>query len=247
MSAGGTVNVPVAIGVTSFTSVSTTAQKYAQVDGYDLGVSNALTGLKFDDDVNILKVAAFGTLAKIDQVPVPNTVGGGAQYERILSSRQAVTASFAASQLNYPTQFNVFNSNLNNASLGYRLGFPASKWAPVLVFSGNVANQANTQNRPDLSRRITGGNITLFALPADKWGLNLNTGYAKSAYEGQDLLFQEYRNDGLFSANGTLEYKLDKNWSTRLELTYFNNKSNLTLYSYQQTTGALKLRYEWDF
>lgn len=247
LSAGGTVNVPLAIGITSFTSVSTTAQKYSQVDGYDLGVSNALTGVKFDDDVNIVKVAAFGTLAKIDQVPVPNTIGGGAQYERVLTARQAVTASVAGSQLNYPTQFMVYNSNLTNAGLGYRLGFPASKWAPVIVLNGNFAHQENTQNRPDLTRRIAGGNVTLFALPSDKWGINFNTGYAKSFYEGQDLLYQEYRADGLFSANGTLEYKLDKNWSTRLELTYFNNKSNLSLYSYQQATGALKLRYEWDF
>ena len=247
MSAGATVNVPVDRGITSFTSVSTTAQKYSQVDGYDLNVSNALTGFKFDDDVNIVKVAGFGTIAQMDQQPVPNSLGAGLQYERVLTARQAATAAIANSQLTYPTQFNVYNSTLNTASIGYRLGFPTTAWAPVLVLNGIVAKQTNTQNRPDLSRNIGGLNVTIFALPSNKWGINVNTGYSKSNYQGQDLLYVANRTDGLLSVNGTVEYKLTKNWSTRLEATYFNNQSNLSLYTFQQVTGALKLRYEWDF
>lgn len=247
MSAGGTLNVPLDTGITSFTSVGTTSQKYSQTDGYDLNVSNALTGLKFDDDVNIVKVAGFGTIAKMDQQPVPNTLGAGIQYERVLTSRQAATAAISNSQLTYPTQFNIYNSTLNTASVGYRLGFPTTTWAPVLVLNALIANQANTQNRPDLSRNIGGLNLTVFALPSEKWGVNFNAGYSKSNYEGQDLLYQSNRTDGLYSANGTLEYKLTKSWSTRLELTYFKNQSNLSLYTFQQATGALKLRYELDF
>lgn len=247
MSAGATVNVPIDRGITSFTSVSTTAQKYSQVDGYDLNVSNALTGFKFDDDVNIVKVAGFGTIAQMDQQPVPNSLGAGLQYERALTARQAATAAIANSQLTYPTQFNVYNSTLNTASIGYRLGFPTTAWAPVLVLNGIVAKQTNTQNRPDLSRNIGGLNVTIFALPSNKWGINVNTGYSKSNYGGQDLLYVANRTDGLLSVNGTVEYKLTKNWSTRLEATYFNNQSNLSLYTFQQVTGALKLRYEWDF
>jgi hypothetical protein len=247
LAAGGTVNVPLATGITSFTSVSTASQRYSQVDGYDLGISNALTGIKFDDGVNVLRVAGFGTIAKQDQVPVPNALGGGAQYERILNARHAVSISASANQLNYSTEYQVYNSSLNTGTLGYRVGFPSTTWAPVLQFNANYAQQINTQNRPDLTRNIAGGAVTLFALPSDKWAVNMNVGYTKSNYEGQDLIYLAYRQDGLLSASAALEYKLTKQWSTRAELTYFNNQSNLTLYSFQQATGALKLRYEWDF
>ncbi len=247
MSAGASVNVPLDVGITSFTSVSTTAQKYTQVDGYDLNVTNALTGVKFDDDVNVIKIAGFGTIAQIDQTPVPDTLGAGIQYERALNARHAITVSGSASQLIYPTQYNIYNSNLSTASLGYRWGFPETIWSPLLVVNANYAFQDNTQNRPDLTRRIGGASLTIFALPTDKWGLNVSAGYAKSNYDGQDLLYQSYRSDGLTSISGMLEYKLTKNWSTRLEATYYNNQSNLPLYSYQQATGALKLRYAWDF
>lgn len=247
MAAGGNINVPLASGITSFTSVSTSSQRYSQVDGYDLGVSNALTGVKFEDDVNIVRVAGFGTIAKQDQVPVPNALGGGAQYERVINARNSVSISASGNQLNYPTQYMVYNSTLNTGTLGYRLGFPSSAWAPVLQFNANYAQQTNTQNRPDLSRNITGASVTLFALPSDKWATNLNVGYTKSNYVGQDLIYLAYRQDGLLSANAALEYKLTKQWSTRVELTYFDNQSNLSLYSFQQATGALKLRYELDF
>ena len=153
----------------------------------------------------------------------------------------------SSNQLNYQTPFSVYNSTLNTGTLGYRIGFPSTAWAPVLQLNANFAQQENTQNRPDLSRNIAGLAVTLFALPSDKWSTNLNLGYAKSNYEGQDLIYLAYRKDGLLSANAAVEYKLSKQWSTRAELTYFNNQSNLTLYSFQQATGALKLRYEWDF
>jgi tetratricopeptide (TPR) repeat protein len=247
MSAGGSVNVPLDTGITSFTSISTTAQKYAQVDGYDLNVTNALTGIKFDDGVNLVKIAGFGTIAQIDQMPVPDTLGAGVQYERVLSPQHAITVSGSSSQLIYPTQYNVYNSNLSTTSLSYRLGFPQTPWVPVLVLSGNYAFQDNIQNAPQYTRRITGANLTFYAIPGEKWGLNVGAGYAKSNYDGQDLLYQAYRTDGLTSLNAMLEYKLTKNWSTRLEATFYNNQSNLSLYSYQQATGALKLRYAWDF
>jgi hypothetical protein len=247
MSAGGNINIPIDTGITSFTSISTTSQKYSQVDGYDLGVSNALTGVKFEGEQNVLKVAGFASLAQVDQVPVPNSLGGGVQYERLISKTNAAIAAISSSQLNYSSQFTVYNANLNTASLGYRFGFPTARWAPTFVVNGNFAHQENTQNRPDLTRRIAGINLTLFAMPSNKWGTNLNAGFAKSNYEGQDLLYQAYRSDGLLSVNGTIEYKLTKQWSTRLELTYYNNRSNLSLYSFQQATGAMKLRYEWDF
>ena len=247
LGAGGTVNVPLDTGITSFTSVSTLSQRYSQVEGYDLGVTNALTGVRFEDEKNILKVAAFGTIAKQDEIPVPNTIGGGAQYDRILNARHSVSVAASSNQLTYQSQYNVYNSTLNTGSLGYRVGFPTTKWAPVVALNANVAQQENSQNQSYLSRRIAGVAATVFALPSDKWAMNVNVGYSRSNYEGQDLIYLAFRQDALLSVNAALEYKLTKRWSTRAELTYFNNQSNLTLYSFQQATAALKLRYEWDF
>jgi hypothetical protein len=246
LSAGGNIDIPVSPGVTSFSSISTSSQRYSQVDGYDLNVSNGLTGLKMTDDVNTVKVVAYASVAKLDQVPVPNAYGGGAQYERLLLPNHMATAALGSTVLDYGSQYSVYNATLNTGALGYRWAFPNTTWAPVVVFGASYSQQNNTQNRPDLSRNITGGTVAAYFLPSDKWGLQIGGGYASSTYGAPDLLYGQNRTDGLFSAQGTLEYKLTKSWSTRAELTYYKNNSNLTLYSFSQYTGALKLRYEWQ-
>lgn len=246
LSTGGNINMPIKPGVTSFSSISTSSQRYSQVDGYDLNVSNGLTGVKMTDDVNTVKLVGFASIAKLDQVPVPNAYGGGAQYERLLSPNHMATAALGSTALNYGSQYSVYNATLNTSALGYRWAFPNATWEPVMIFGANYSQQNNTQNRPDLSRNITGGTLSAYFLPSDKWGFLIGGGYASSVYGAPDILYGQSRNDGLISAQSTLEYKLTKSLSTRAEFTYYKNNSNLTLYSFSQYTGALKLRYEWQ-
>ena len=88
------------------------------------------------------------------------------------------------------------------------------------------------------------GRLIIANLFAD--GVSMGLGYTKSNYGGSDFLFETTRNDNLFSANTVLQYKLNKQLSTRAEFTYYGNQSNLNLYGYNQWTGAVKLRYTYD-
>jgi hypothetical protein len=235
------------VGVTSFTNINTSSQKYAAIDGYDLNVTNGLTGIKLDDGANVLKFVGFASDAKQDQIPVPSSYGGGLQYERSLTPTQIASVSLGSSKLDYGSQYgSVYNSNLNVASLGYRVAFPNARAAPVLTAGVNRSAQNNTENRPDLGRKITGANLGVYALPANDWGVSLIGAYTLSNYDGQDINFLQTRRDNLWSLNSTIEYRMSKSLSTRLELTYYNNVSNLNLYSFTQATAALKLRYQWD-
>jgi len=119
-------------------------------------------------------------------------------------------------------------------------------WKPVIDVSANAAHQTDTSNRPDLGRRIAGASIQASFLPTDKLGITIGTGYAQSKYDANDLLYQTNRTDNLYSGNAVVQYKLTKDLAARLELTYYNNLSNLSLYGYEQWTGAVKLRYEWN-
>jgi hypothetical protein len=247
MSAGGNIEVPLSTGVSSFTSVGTSTQKYAAIDGYDLNITNGLTGIKLTDNVNTLRFAGFASVARQDQVPVPSSYGGGAQYERALSAAQIASVSVSSAKLDYGSQYgSIYNATLNTAGLGYRRTFSDAAWSPVLMAGANYSHQNNTENRPDLGRKITGATLGVYALPSNNWGVSLIGGYSRSNYDAQDIIFLQTRKDNLWSLNGTFEYKMSKTLSTRLELTYYNNVSNLGLYSFTQATAALKLRYQWD-
>ncbi len=245
-SIGANVSIPVDTNVSIFANANTSAQRYSQADGYDLNVTNATTGVKISDGPNTYKIAGFGSIAQIDQTPVPNTYGAGGEVARHLTDTDSVMAAVGSTVLKYPSQFNAYNSSLNIATVGYRKLFPTTTWKPVVDFSVNTAHQTDTSNRPDLGRRIAGGSVQLSMLPSEKVGLTIGAGYAQSKYDANDLLYQAPRTDNLYSGNAVLQYKLTKDLSARMEVTYYNNLSNLNLYGYEQWTGAIKLRYDWN-
>jgi len=245
-SVGANVSVPINESVSAFASANATAQKYAQVNGYNVNVSNGVTGIKINDGPNQFKIAALGSVAQIDSVPVPNTYGGGGEWIRQLTDTQSVTLGAGTTKLSYPDQYSAYNANLNIGTLGYRKMFPDAMWKPVVDVNANFGHQNDTSNRPDLGRHILGASLQLSFLPKDLWAVSVGAGYAQSKYDANDLLYQSSRTDGLVSANLAVQYKLTKELSTRLEFTYYNNASNLSLYNYDQWTGAIKLRYEWN-
>ena len=139
-----------------------------------------------------------------------------------------------------------YNSTLNASTLGFRQALPTFKWQPVIDLNANLANQINLSSRPDLGRHIGGGAVQLSFLPTEKIGVTVGAGYARSNYGASDLIYQQSRADNLLSGNLVFQYRLTKDLSARLEGTYYNNNSNLSLYTYQQWTGAIKLRYDWS-
>lgn len=243
---GGGLTVPLDTNLWGFLDVNASGQRYSQVDGYNLAGVNAATGLKFVDGKDEYKLSAFGSLAKIDQTPVPNAAGGAIEYVRQLPETQALLAVLSSVKLAYPTDFAAYNSTLNVATLGYRKGFPDVKWQPVVDITANLGQQNNTSDRPDLGRAIRGLNVQVSFLPAAEFGVSMGVGYTKSNYGGSDFLFESTRSDSLFSANTVFQYKLSKQLTARAEFTYYNNQSNLDLYGYNQWTGAFKLRYSYD-
>jgi tetratricopeptide (TPR) repeat protein len=245
-SIGANVSIPVDTNVSIFANANNSAQRYSQTDGYDLNVTNATTGVKINDGRNTYKIAGFGSIAQMDQTPVPNTYGAGGEFTRQLTETDSVMAAVGASVLQYPSEFNAYNSNLKIATVGYRKLFPTTTWKPVVDFSVNAGKQSNTSDRPDLGRNIAGGNIQVSMLPSEKVGITVGAGYAQSNYGANDLLYQANRKDNLYSGNAVLQYKLTKDLSARMEVTYYNNLSNLNLYGYEQWTGAIKLRYDWN-
>ena len=242
---GGSVSVPIDYDTHAFLNVNASTQKYSQADGYNLGGAVVTGGLRYNDGPNEYKVLAFGSLAQLSVVPVPNTAGGGLEYSRRLNETESLLAGVSAIRLGYPSDFVAYNSNLSTALLGYRQVFPLVKWQPVVDLTATFAKQTNISDRPDLGRTLVGGNVQVSFMPNAQTGISLGAGYAQSNYGSEDLLYQANRSDGLISANAVLQYSLTKELSARAEFTYFNNLSNLGLYSYNQWTGALKLRYSY--
>jgi hypothetical protein len=72
-------------------------------------------------------------------------------------------------------------------------------------------------------------------------GLNASN----SAFDQPDPTFLVTRKDRYLSADATLSYQYDRNWSVRGELLISDNRSNLALYKFDRDILSLKLRYDF--
>jgi hypothetical protein len=86
---------------------------------------------------------------------------------------------------------------------------------------------------------------TLALTPAPKWGLSVGVGSQESRYYAPDTLLQVKRYDRYESADATISYAVNKNLSFRTELLWSNNISNISLYKYDRSVAAFKVRYEF--
>jgi tetratricopeptide (TPR) repeat protein len=243
---GGFVNIPYSSSLSAFINVGALSQTYSQVTGYNMNNANMSAGLKYIDGSNLWKAYGFGMLSAIDQVPAPNVFGGALEYVRQIGATDTLSLGLTQAGLNYTPEYTAYNSNIYSSTATYRKSFPTTPWKPAVDLGVSFSRQDNQSGRTDLSRNIYGTNIQVSMLPADKWGISVGAGYAASNYDAQDLIYQADRSDGLFSANGLVQYKLSKTLAARVEVNYYQNFSNLNLYSYQQISGMARLKYDWD-
>jgi len=92
----------------------------------------------------------------------------------------------------------------------------------------------------------------------DFWRLNVNqrialrndialsagVSYANYQYGSDDVIFQRTRDDSLFDAKVSLDWRWDVNWRVTFETGYKKQDSNIEIYDFDRTYGQLGVRYE---
>ncbi|MBI2768489.1 MAG: hypothetical protein HYX47_02600 [Burkholderiales bacterium] len=119
-------------------------------------------------------------------------------------------------------------------------------WNPALNISLNLAQEKNRRDRPDLSRNLWGLRIGGTSQPAPRWTLAAGLGWQASRYGAEFAAGLETRRDQLASADVSLAYAVDRNWSVRTEYQHNEQRSNIGLYRYTRDAVALKLRYDMN-
>lgn len=136
------------------------------------------------------------------------------------------------------------DANFYALGLGYRQAL-AYSWQPVLQLAGNIAQEVNKNDRPDLGRDMAGLRLAAVSTPAQDWTVAAGLSYQYSRYAAADLLLATRRQDNYSAADFTIAYAFDRNLSLRAEVLFSENRSNIALYHYRRDVAALKLRYEF--
>ena len=127
---------------------------------------------------------------------------------------------------------------------GYRRTF-TGVWRPALNLTVTHGKERNDRNRLDLSRDIWGISGTLAATPMPRLGLWATLAYQESDFGANDPLLGTKRRDRFNSVTLGSTYLIDRHLSVRGELVHMDSRSNIPLFTYKRTHGAIKIRYDF--
>lgn len=144
-----------------------------------------------------------------------------------------------------PSQANLRNSNLYLMNAAWTHAF-VSPLNPVLSVTANLGQERNSESQSSLSRDIFGGRVNLSLQPLPKWSTNLALSYQHSRYDAAfSPATSTQRRDHFYSAEASLAYAIDRNWSVRAEYTYSNQQSNIGFFDFDRHVLAAKVRYDF--
>ncbi len=241
---GAQTTQPVAPGVSLSAGLNMEDKRNWNATAYRQGNFTGNGGISFLKNDNLYRATlAYNTVTLAD-VRFRNTASLTGEWVHQLSELSALNASVQYADLKYLGANEVRDAQLWVGSAGWRQTF-IGKMQPVLQASASFGGEANQRNRPDLGRDLAGMRVSLALTPVPKWGLSVGVGSQESRYYAPDTLLQVKRYDRYESADATISYAVNKNLSFRTELLWSNNISNISLYKYDRSVAAFKVRYEF--
>lgn len=169
-------------------------------------------------------------------------------------------ASLAYSDLNYhsinyqrnkdgsggtvTTDGSVRDSALTQASVNWSYFF-VHPWAPMWVNELIVGRERNDAGRSDLSRNMAGLKSQLAFRPASRWLVVLNAGFMRSSYRAPYGPNLPHRQDSLWNAGLTVQYRLARDWTLQGEWARQWQRSNVDWHDHTRSEVFAKLRYEF--
>lgn len=177
-----------------------------------------------------------------DRYRTANMLSGQWQWQ--IDARRMLLTSAHWADFAYTGPNHWRDANFYALGLGYRQALTHA-WQPVLQIAGNLAQEDNNNDRPDLGRDMAGLRLAAVTTPAQDWTVAAGLSYQYSRYSATDLLLATRRQDNYTAADFTIAYAFDRNLSLRAEVLFSENRSNIALYHYRRDVAALKLRYEF--
>lgn len=138
----------------------------------------------------------------------------------------------------------VRDADTTGIALGWTRAF-ALPWQPVFNMMVSYADEKNQKNRSDLSRDIVGVRIHATATPVANVGAGIGLGLQKSKFSDKFFGTSEARQDDVLSVDGFVSYFFSKQLSTRAEIQWTEQDSNVGLFDYDRYIVSVKARYEF--
>jgi hypothetical protein len=235
---------PVAPGIALFGSIAGNGTFYGSAREFDLANGSAAAGASYLSGRNFVALTYAHAEIGVDGTRYRYSDGVGLEWRRQLSERSTLSIVPQYARLTYTGNNSVRDADYAAVAASYRQQWVA-RGQPVLNLTGYYGDEHDTQGFAYLGRRLYGVLADVTVTPSPPWALTASLGWVQSDYDAPYPILDVTRRDDNWTLNLGAAYFFTRNWSARVEYQYARNNSNLALFEYSRSVGALKVRYEY--
>jgi tetratricopeptide (TPR) repeat protein len=236
--------MPVARGTALFVGLSGDARGHRRANQFDQAAANLVGGASWTKGDHLLRASLGASALYVDRDRYRDVFAATGEWHGRISGNTAASFFVQEAALRYAGANEVRDAQLHVLGAGLQAALGAG-WQSVASISAHIGREANRHDRDDLGRNLYGVRVAVTAVPGERWSAALAATWQESRYLEADLFFIAKRRDRYTAVEGSVGYAFTPALSLRLEGTWIDNKSNIALYQYDRTIGALRLRYDY--
>jgi hypothetical protein len=238
------LNVPVSARAAFFAGVSGENRAHADAEVFDQRSFGGAVGAAFRHADDQYRVSLSGGRLDVDGERYRTVKAGTLEWNRNLDARRGIGLFAQVADVAYEGNNSVRDGRIYTIGASWRQSMEGA-WRPFFSASIVGGRERNDHDRDDLGRDFAGARVGLGLTIGPRLNAALSAGWQQSRYQEADLFFGERRKDQYGSLEAALGYVFTPAIGLRLELGYFDNRSNIELYEYDRFVAALKLRYDF--
>lgn len=244
LAGGFQVTRPVARGMALFAGASADGRFHRDADRFNQAGANLVVGASWLRGDSMVRASLAGNTFYVDNDRYRDVYAATGEWHGKLGASSSASLFAQEAELRYAGDNKVRDSRLHVVGAGLQAAL-AVGWQSAASITAHIGREANRRNRDDLGRDFAGARIAITCAPMEGWSAGLAATWQESRYLEDDLLFVTRRRDRYTAVEGSVGYAVNPALSLRLEGAWIDNHSNIELYKYDRTVGALKVRYEY--
>lgn len=246
LSGGASVRLPINKTFSAFAGLNLVNRFNQQDDIFDTLSLDANVGVKYQYLKNSISAALqFGTF-ELDSERFRNSAGGTLQWQHDYNKNNQFSLYGQFAELDYKGA-EIRDADRYVVGGGWIHLFEGDK-SPILFASPYIGKEETDSRVGDfLSFDIYGLRVGGQLAFTPKWVGFGNVSYEKRDYDSQDPIFLKTRDDDQVDITIGARFIPLKNWLIKPQITYIDNKSNITLNDFDRTVVSVNFRHDFNW
>ena len=244
---GGEVNRQINPTLALYAGADLRARRNNTLDAFDSMSLDARAGLALGEAANVFRFGVLGGKFELDGRNNRDTSGLSAEWRHLINAANQLSAF--AQYANYRFEPTISVNNFDQSTVG-------ASWLRIVndgkgMFTASLfTGDERAPERADGGKRFNGLRLGGQAQLNEKTVLFAGLGAQFSKYQLANAAFSSptesvTRDDKQYDANLGINWRYDKLWMVRPQISYIRNNSNIVIYQFDRTDVSVTIRRDF--